>query len=178
MGAIDKYNFRDLDILIVDDNDFAHTILREILLAMRIKHLRHCTSAKEAMHELGKSLPDVLIVDLLMEPVDGFELIKQIRASQNEDIRHLPVLVTTAYSSTRFVRRARDMGASEVLCKPISVAAVYDRLVHMRNHPRQFVKTSEYVGPDRRRTLRGFDGMDRRAGEKQDGGAHQNGAGE
>lgn len=178
MGTVDRYNFRDLDILIVDDNEFAHTILREILLAMKIKKLRHCMSAKEAMLKLEKSLPDVVIVDLLMEPVDGFELIKHIRANQNEDIRHLPVLVTTAYSSTRFVRKARDMGASEVLCKPISVAEVFDRLVHMRNHPRQFVKTGEYVGPDRRRTLRGFDGMDRRAGENLDSGALKDGAGE
>lgn len=166
--AVERYNFRDLDILIVDDNPFAHAIIRDVLLAMRIVKIRHCNSAKECISHLVDRLPDILIADLLMTPIDGFELIRRIRAHENEDIRHLPILVTTAHSSSKIIRTARDVGASEVLCKPFSVASIYDRFVHMRNHPRQFVKTQTYVGPDRRRTLRGFEGMDRRGGENGD----------
>ena len=161
-GSTQQYNFRDLEILIVDDNDFAHNILRDILLAMKIKKIRHASSASDAIHEIDNKLPDILFVDLLMKPVDGFELIKGIRSHSSEDVRHLPVLVITAYSSVEHVKRARDSGASEVLCKPISVTSVYDRLVYMRNSPRQFVKTEMYTGPDRRRTMRGFEGIDRR----------------
>lgn len=161
-GSQQKYNFRDLDLLIVDDNDFAHTILRDILLAMKIKKIRHVKSAADAIHEIDNKLPDILMVDLLMKPVDGFDLIKGVRAHSSDDVRHLPVLVVTAFSSVEHVKRARDMGASEVLCKPISVTSVYDRLVYMRNSPRQFVRTEIYTGPDRRRSMRGFEGMDRR----------------
>lgn len=164
-----KYNFGGLRVLIVDDNDFAHSIMRDILLSMRLKDIRHVHDAKSVMREINSSLPDILIVDLLMKPIDGFELIKRIRAHEVDDIRHLPILVVSAYTTMKHIVRARDMGASEVLCKPISVASVYDRFVHMREHPRQFVKTQEYVGPDRRRTLRGFDGMDRRGDDANKG---------
>jgi len=157
-----KYNFSGLRILAVDDNEFAHSILRDILLSMKLKDIRDVLTGKDALHEIVAKLPDILIVDLLMRPIDGFDLIKSIRAHKDENIRHLPVLVITAYSSIKHIVRARDMGASEVLCKPISVASVYDRFVHMRENPRQFVRTEAYIGPDRRRTLRGFDGMDRR----------------
>lgn len=162
-----RYNFSGLRILIVDDNEFAHTILRDILLSMRLKDIKHKNDSKSAMKEIVATLPDMLIVDLLMKPVDGFELIKQIRAHPSEDIRHLPILVVSAYTTMKHIVKARDMGASEVLCKPLSVASVYDRFVHMRDNPRQFVKTKAYIGPDRRRTLRGFDGMDRRSDEQQ-----------
>lgn len=162
MGST-NYNFGDLDILVVDDNEFAHAILRDILLAMRIKDIRHARSGKECLKAIVSKLPDIVIVDLLMKPMSGFELIKRIRAHNVDDIRHLPLLVVSAYSSMDYVTKARDVGASEVLCKPISVNSVYDRLVHMRNSPRQFVRTKAYVGPDRRRALHGFEGMDRRA---------------
>lgn len=157
-----RYNFSGLRILAVDDNDFAHSILRDILLAMKVKDIRHASNGKDCLQEIVSGIPDILIVDLLMKPIDGFELVHSIRSHSEDDIRHMPILVITAFSSVEHVKRARDVGASEVLCKPISVASTYDRFVHMRNHPRQFVRTEAYIGPDRRRVLRGFEGMDRR----------------
>jgi DNA-binding response OmpR family regulator len=162
-GHNTKYNFGDLKVLIVDDNQHMHNILRDMLLGMRIKKIRHGFSAKEGMQLAESELPDIMIVDLLMKPVDGFELIKKIRNHKDEAIRDLAVLVLTSYSTVEHVRRARDSGANEVLCKPVSVAGLFDRFTYMRDHPRQFVKTKDYVGPDRRRNLRGFDGEDRRA---------------
>ncbi|MCZ4273240.1 two-component system response regulator [Maritalea porphyrae] len=160
-----RYNFSDLDIIVVDDSEFALEIMRIIFAAMNIKKVRYCSSSVDCLAAIIKNLPDIVVVDLLMKPKNGYELIRRIRAHASEDIRHLPILVATAYSSAPAIRLARDVGASEILCKPLSVEGVYDRFVHMRNHPRQFVKIAEYVGPDRRRTLRGFEGMDRRAGD-------------
>lgn len=165
-GHNTKYNFGDLKVLIVDDNQHMHNILRDMLLGMRIKKIRHALSAKEGLKMAESDLPDIMIVDLLMKPVDGFEMIRNIRKHENEAIRDLAVLVLTSYSTVEHVRRARDSGANEVLCKPVSVAGLFDRFTYMRDHPRQFVKTSDYVGPDRRRSLRGFDGEDRRVNPK------------
>jgi FixJ family two-component response regulator len=64
------------------------------------------------------------------------------------------------------VIEARDAGATEFLAKPVSVGSLYDRLVWMIENPRVFIKASEFVGPDRRRAMRGYEGMDRR---KSDG---------
>lgn len=162
-GHNTKYNFGDMKVLIVDDNQHMHNILRDMLLGMRIKKIRHALSAKEGMQMAESELPDIMIVDLLMKPVSGFEMIKNIRNHKDETIRDLAVLVLTSYSTVVHVRRARDSGANEVLCKPVSVAGLFDRFTYMRDHPRQFVKTSSYIGPDRRRALRGFDGEDRRS---------------
>lgn len=161
-GHTTKYNFGDLKVLVVDDNQHMHNILRDMLLGMRIKNIRHAMGATEGLQLAEVELPDIMIVDLLMHPVDGFELVRAIREHQEEPIRDLAVLVLTSYSTVEHVRRARDSGANEVLCKPVSVAGLFDRFTYMRDHPRQFVKTSDYFGPDRRRSLRGFDGEDRR----------------
>ena len=87
-GSTQQYNFRDLEILIVDDNDFAHNILRDILLAMKIKKIRHASSASDAIHEIDNKLPDILFVDLLMKP----------EVSGNEEIESAPMMPQTQVS--------------------------------------------------------------------------------
>lgn len=161
-GQNEKYNFSDLEVLIVDDNQHMHTILRDILLGMRIKKIKHAYSSSEAMKMVEAGVPDVMLVDLLMKPVSGFDFIRSVRRHERQEISLSAILVLTSFSSAELVRRARDSGANELLCKPVSVSGLVDRLTHMRDHPRQFVKTETYIGPDRRRAVREFEGPDRR----------------
>jgi two-component system, chemotaxis family, chemotaxis protein CheY len=60
---------------------------------------------------------------------------------------------------------ARDAGVTEFLAKPISAKALYNRILNVVAHPRPFIRTKTYFGPDRRRnTLNPYAGPERRSG--------------
>ena len=67
----------------------------------------------------------------------------------------------TGYTEEARVRAARDVGVTEVLCKPVTAEGLTKRLLEVIERPRPFVKAPKYTGPDRRRdvpsTLKGSD---------------------
>ncbi|MCC3306724.1 response regulator [Sneathiella sp. HT1-7] len=156
------YNFRNLNIIFVDDNKNMHLLIKSILLAMNIVSSRGCYDAKRCFAEMLEDPPDVVITDLSLNPENGLDLIKRIRAGEKGVDRYTPILVLSGQTKLANVMEARDAGATEFLSKPVSVGSLHDRLVWMIENPRAFIKASEYIGPDRRRAMRGYEGMERR----------------
>ncbi|HAC59422.1 MAG TPA: hypothetical protein DCF73_13860 [Rhodobiaceae bacterium] len=74
----------------------------------------------------------------------------------------VPIIMVSGHTDIASVERARDIGISEFLSKPISARGLYERLIQVLDRPRQFVETPTYRGPDRRRRDRPFEGEDRR----------------
>jgi two-component system chemotaxis response regulator CheY len=69
----------------------------------------------------------------------------------------------TGHTEKNRVTDARDSGITEFLAKPISAKALYQRIVNVVAHPRPFIRTKSYFGPDRRRnTSAGYAGPERR----------------
>ncbi|MCF8466624.1 MAG: response regulator [Sneathiella sp.] len=157
-----NYNFTNLDILFVDDNKNMHLLIKSLLLAMGIIKSRGCFDPNEMFRIMQEQTPDVVITDLTMAPDNGLELIKRIRRGENNVDPYVPILVLSGHTDIATVIEARDAGATEFLAKPISVGSLYDRLVWMIEHPRPFIKAAGYVGPDRRRAMRGYEGLERR----------------
>jgi DNA-binding NtrC family response regulator len=63
----------------------------------------------------------------------------------------VPVIMITGHSTLRRVAEARDVGVTEFLSKPVTARGVIERITQVVEHPRSFVKTDRYFGPDRRR---------------------------
>ena len=59
----------------------------------------------------------------------------------------------TGYSALPRVAQARDTGATEFLVKPFSANDLARRIAYVINKPRDFIETSDYFGPDRRRRI-------------------------
>jgi PAS domain S-box-containing protein len=124
--TIDERALLDVCVLAVDDDADALTLVREILQAAGAVVLT-ATSAADALALLEEQSPDVLISDLGMPGVDGFELIQRVRKlpSQKKDI---PAAALTAYARSEDRARALRTGFEMHLAKPIDpselVAAV------------------------------------------------------
>ena len=97
-----------------------------------------------------------------MEPIDGIEMIKSIRSSNDDHLRYVPIIMLTGYSERARILAARDSGINEYLLKPVSAKMLYSRIRAVIEQPRRFVKTNSYFGPDRRRGEQDFDGPDKR----------------
>jgi len=63
----------------------------------------------------------------------------------------IPIIMLTGHATLRRVAEARDAGVSEFLTKPLTARAVIGRIGQVVEHPRSFVRTDDYFGPDRRR---------------------------
>ncbi|MDP6388524.1 MAG: response regulator [Alphaproteobacteria bacterium] len=156
------YNFENLHVLVIDDNQYMLSIMRTILAAMGVRRVQCASDARAALETLGDVPPDIVITDWLMEPMDGLEFTRAVRASEDDAVRFLPIVMLTAFSEKDRVAEVRDCGVTEVLAKPVSPEAIYKRFVATIDNPRPYVESKIYFGPDRRRQEKAFDGDDKR----------------
>lgn len=103
-------------ILIVDDEIGALTLIG-ILLARGGFNVVKATDAKSALTMLDQSLPDLIILDVMMPETDGIQLSTILR--QREDTKTLPILILSARGDADSVMRGLQAGANDYLPKPI-----------------------------------------------------------
>jgi two-component system chemotaxis response regulator CheY len=145
------YDLTRLNILVVDDNRHMRTLVRSILVAMGIRNVSEAEDGAEAL-KLMKTLDvDIVICDWLMEPMDGTTFTKMIRKSENSPDIYVPIIMLSGHTEVTRVVTARDAGVNEFLAKPVSATHIYQRIKMILESPRQFIRTNDYFGPDRRR---------------------------
>jgi len=104
-----------------------------------------------------------------MEVLDGIDFIKLVRGSSDSANRYVPIIMLTAHSERSRVMAARDAGANEFCCKPVTAQELYRKVQAIVDYPRPFIKTPSYFGPDRRRhNDKKYEGPERRAGWSAD----------
>ena len=106
-----------LKIIFVDDDP----ILREFAVVnLTTEHATVATAGDgdEALRVIDAFSPDIMLLDLEMPKLDGFEVLEQLR--RNETWRHLPVIVVTGREDVGAVDRAFQAGATSFVVKPIN----------------------------------------------------------
>ncbi len=166
-----NYNLEVLNILVVDDNLHMHSIVKAILNAMWIKNVRFCDNAADAFSEMKQSMPDIVVTDWKMEPLNGLDFVRLIRKGQESPNPYVPIILLTGYTELERVTEARDAGVTEILAKPISTKTLYSRILSIIEKPRPFIKAKHYFGPDRRRGRRAekYEGVRRREDDAVEG---------
>lgn len=152
-----------LSVLIVDDNQNMRELIRAILQAFRVVNIYDGRDGEHGISKIRDFSIDLVITDWVMEPDDGLHLVKWVRTSPDSPDNFLPIIMVTGHTEKARITEARDAGINEFMAKPVSAKALYRRLVSVIEHPRQFVRTKTYFGPDRRRKVEPFEGPDRRA---------------
>ena len=107
----------DICVLVVDDDPDALGLVREILESAGAR-VRTATSARSALESIEESVPDVMVSDLGMPGMDGYELIQRIRQAEGP-ARGLPTAALTAYARSEDRAKALRLGFEMHLSKPI-----------------------------------------------------------
>jgi two-component system, chemotaxis family, chemotaxis protein CheY len=156
-----------LKILLVDDNHHMRVLLTEILRAIGVKYIFEAADGAEALHLMRQQPIDIVMTDLAMQPLDGIDFVRLVRTSGDSPNPMVPVIMITGHSTMRRVGEARDVGVTEFLSKPVTARGVIERITRVVDHPRSFVRTETYFGPDRRRhNDPNFHGPYRRASDR------------
>jgi len=88
-------------------------------------------AAVQALLSLEETCPDVLVADLGMPSMDGFELISTVRRASNQQLRDLPAAALTAYARSEDRLRALRSGFNMHLSKPIDPVALMTAVVSL-----------------------------------------------
>ena len=108
---------RKPQILIVDDEPYARQTI-EMLLLKESYELFFAEDAHEALAQLDDEIPDVILSDVMMPNMDGFELCQRIK--RNPKWNHVPIILVTALDSKQDLARGLEAGADDFLHKPIN----------------------------------------------------------
>jgi CheY-like chemotaxis protein len=108
---------RDVDVLIVDDDRDAGELLVRMLVGMGARG-RSVASAREAIIELDRKAPDVLLSDIEMPGEDGYALIRKVRGRSDRTAR-IPAVAVTAYARADDRARALREGFDNHIAKPV-----------------------------------------------------------
>ncbi|MGE0396436.1 MAG: PAS domain-containing protein [Kofleriaceae bacterium] len=117
---------RGLKVLVAEDNELNVTLLRE-LLAQQGHVVEVAGDGRDALAlATGPGAAyDVMLLDLHMPEIDGFEVVQAIRERERDSGWHLPIIALTARSSARDREKALAAGMDEFLSKPIDVEALW-----------------------------------------------------
>ena len=107
-----------IHVLAVDDDHDALALVREILetAGARVTTAR---SAREVLDRIEPARPDVLVADLGLPTINGFDLIARIRRLPDRELRHIPAAALTAYARSEDRVKAFQSGFQMHLAKPI-----------------------------------------------------------
>lgn len=158
-----------LTVLIVDDNKHMITIVKTLLRGFGISHFIEANDAAEAFDLVRTEHIDFIIVDFLMDILDGTDFVRLVRTADDSPNPFVPIIMLTAYSERSKVIAARDAGVTEFCCKPVTAKELFRKVMSIVNSPRSFVRTNQYFGPDRRRMQSDhYRGPERRDDEKEE----------
>ena len=124
----DPFLFRQIQVLIVDDNQFVRKLIRSMLRQLGIQEIHEATDGLEAVEAIAARDCNLVLLDWRMPGFTGEEFLEMIRRSPEPRLQSLPVIVLSAFTSYSMVVRAASAGANAVVVKPLSITILGRRI--------------------------------------------------
>lgn len=122
----------DSVILVVDDIEWNRALIGTLLEEAGYSRIVYAVDGKDALGKIEEHRPDLIILDIMMPGIDGFEVCRWLRA--NPAYADLPVLVQTALSGVEDRNRAFESGTTDLVTKPLDRAELLARVaIHLEN---------------------------------------------
>ena len=112
-----------LTVLVVDDERDSLDLVLQVLSETGAR-VQAATSGEEALRAIARERPDILISDIGMPLMDGFELIRRVRGLRDARAAGLPAIALTAFSRREDQQHALEAGFDEYMAKPLRPAAL------------------------------------------------------
>jgi CheY-like chemotaxis protein len=121
-------------ILLAEDDENHVLIIQKAFdqipgLTYEMKVIYDGETLLERLRLLTEPLPDLLLLDLKIPRADGFEILKEIRASHH--LQHLPVVVFTSSSRASDVRKCYELGCNSYIVKPMKFEKFKEIMFHL-----------------------------------------------
>ncbi|NFV79193.1 response regulator [Magnetospirillum aberrantis] len=134
---MDRTEFRTLNIMVVDDELFIRNLVARMLRDLKVGEVHTANDGSDALcklQELADKL-DLVVCDLEMPGMDGFDFVKTLRQLGDERLACLPVLILTGHADQENVEMAVRLGIHGFVAKPVSLAVLEARLAKALSAP-------------------------------------------
>jgi len=105
-----------INVLIVEDSETSGILLKSLLEENNKYVVQVVNSAKEAV-SIDKSEFDLILLDIMMPDINGFEVLKKIKA--DEKTKDIPVVMVSAKNAEADINLAKSLGATSYITKPV-----------------------------------------------------------
>lgn len=117
-------------VLIVDDVEMNREILNEIVSSMGCRTVL-AENGVQAMEQIRQGLPNLVLTDVSMPEMDGYELCRELKA--NVETRNIPIIFISAFDKTKDIVKGFDLGGGDYITKPFIPELVKARVnVHLK----------------------------------------------
>ena len=117
---------KNMHVLVVDDFKSMTRIIRNLMLDLEFKNVDEATCGPSAIEMMRNKLYGLVLSDWNMQPMNGLELLKHVRAEGRT--RHTPFVMVTAEAKAENVVLARKAGANNYIIKPFTSAVLRQKL--------------------------------------------------
>jgi len=127
-------------ILVVDDEIYIVHIL-EFTLTMEGYEVLTAADGEEALEKIEHERPDLIVLDIMMPKMDGYEVCRKIR--ENEEVRSLPVILLSAKGRPIDRETGLEVGADDYIVKPFSPRRLLEKIKDLL-HRQEVSQISSY----------------------------------
>lgn len=113
--------------LLIDTEEFCENFKKTLKNNVRIDVVGETNSGRRAVELAEAVSPDVVILDVILPEIDGFEVIEKIRLTNPE----LKVIITSSLNSTMFVQKAMNLGVEYFMVKPVDPTILAKRIAEL-----------------------------------------------
>ena len=127
--AVD-YDFKGKRILLVEDNELNREIAEELIgvTGASVESAEDGVQAVEMFQESAEGYYDLILMDVQMPHMDGYEATRCIRALGRSDAQKVPIFAMTANAFAEDVQKSREAGMNAHISKPLDIRAVYKQM--------------------------------------------------
>ncbi len=121
LKPVDRTNKMKIErarVMVVDDDAVMRTFVVTSLRRLGIQAIETCVEGASALASVDIFQPDLILTDIHMEPMNGLELVRNLRKHPNEALRKIRVIFMSADSTTATLEEAMPLGTYGYIVKP------------------------------------------------------------
>ena len=123
-----KTGYEDVKVLIVEDEVHTRAMIRSMLRQIGINNAMEASDGKAGLTEIARTRPTLVLCDVHMQPVDGRQFLKMVRATKVYWVKNIPVIFRAADAKPETVKLAKELQVDGYLVKPVNVGDLKARI--------------------------------------------------
>ena len=124
-------NYRDLHVLLMDDEAFMRTLVERVLKDMDVGMITHAENGLDGLEKLRQMHRkiDIVVCDLEMPEMNGLQFVEAVRKGGEEFDPNVPILILTGHADEQIVHNVVKLGINGYIVKPVSRTALEKRMI-------------------------------------------------
>lgn len=120
--------YEALDALVIEDDAIQRKITAQAMRVLGFGSVRDAEDGETGLRACMDRLPDVIVCDIEMAPMDGLAFLRALRRTRMLEVRQIPVVFLTSHNESEIVREAAKAGVDAFIVKPPTLKSLKSRI--------------------------------------------------